>query len=183
MSSRIAYFYWIGVGDFVKFGRYPQTAEGEIRPVEWMVLSKDYIYGRMLLISRYGLDEKRFDGSSKNWDNSEIRQWLNNEFYYNTFSIEEMDLIISSHQDNVFLLSEEEADKYFSNNDARKCKPTSYAKANGAYDTYGYCWWWLRDPSDIGFSEEAVNCINDRGKFTSRSCNSSNSVRPALWIG
>ena len=67
------------VGNYVKFGRYPQTKEGEVRPVEWQVLARED--NKALVISRYGLDAKRFDVSSNNWDNSEIRKWLNGEFY------------------------------------------------------------------------------------------------------
>ena len=41
------------VGDFVKFGCYPQTVKGEVRPVEWQVLAREN--NRALVLSRYGL--------------------------------------------------------------------------------------------------------------------------------
>ena len=61
------------VGDFVEFGRYPQTAEGEILPIEWQVLYKDEANNLMLVISHYGLDAKSFNKMSTNnyynsWD-------------------------------------------------------------------------------------------------------------------
>ena len=37
-----------------------------------------------------------------------------------------------------------EAEKYFADDDARKCKPTSYAKAKGAWTGDNGCgFWWL----------------------------------------
>ena len=168
------------VGDFVKFGRYPQESGSESQPVEWQVLSKEN--GQMLVISRYGLDLRRFDGSSKNWGNSEIRKWLNGEFYNGSFAAEEKALIKSFNQDNVFLLSREEAEKYFVDDDARRCKPTSYAKANGALTgKNGYCIWWLRSPSsDDSNGVYFVFC--DGGVYDFYVSDDIHCARPALWI-
>ena len=51
-------------------------------PVEWRVLDKKD--GEILLLSEYGLDILPFDDSGSGsiiWENSSIRNWLNNEFY------------------------------------------------------------------------------------------------------
>ena len=164
----------------------------------------------MLVISRYGLDAKRFDGSSNNWSggrvgsggysfwrsvadlygvdrgseirSSEIRKWLNGEFYNGSFAAEEKALIKSFNQDNVFLLSKEEVEKYFANKDARKCKATAYAKAKGAsVNNDGYCWWWLR--SAIPRDSNLVYYVSNDGVIYSLDvCGNCGSVRPALWI-
>ena len=47
------------VVDIVKFGNYQQTANGNIQPIEWQVLAKEE--NKMLLLSKYCLDCKRFD--------------------------------------------------------------------------------------------------------------------------
>ena len=168
------------VGDFVKFGRYPQESGNEPQPVEWQVLSKEN--GQMLVISRYGLDSRRFDGSSNNWGNSKIRKWLNGEFYNGSFFYEEKARIKSFNQDNVFLLSEKEAERYFANRDARKCKPTSYAKAKGAWKIDDYCWWWLRSPypnfSKFVYSVNFGGVIDDNFLVNNKSL----CARPALWV-
>ena len=174
---------WINLeSDFIKFGRYPQESGNESQPVEWQVLSKEN--GQMLVISRYGLDAKRFDGSSNNWGNSEIRKWLNSEFYTGSFTAEEKARIISFNQDNVFLLSYEEAEKYFSDDDARKCKPTSYAKAEGAWTADNGCGnWWLRSPNPASSNNVyIVRYVGDFGFYNNGVNISSGSVRPALWI-
>ena len=173
------------VGDYVKFGNYPQTSNGQNQPIEWQVLSIEN--NKMLVISRYGLDAKRFDDSN-NWANSEVRQWLNGEFYNKVFSEQEKKSINLSNlldvgtTDNVFLFSKDEAGKYFSNNEARKCKPTEYAKKNGADVRNGYIWWWLRSP-DPDFSSN-VYSVNYVGSIIyGNGVNYADVVvRPALWI-
>ena len=192
------------VGDYVKFGNYPQTSSGGVQPIEWQVLSREN--NKMLVISKYGLEARRFDSSSNNWENSEIRQWLNGEFYNKAFSENEKKLIrnsgistkkvyrggflgfgkkeeLSYTDDYIFLLSEEEAEKYFVNNEARKCKATEYAVKNGAYVAdNGYSWWWLRSPNfNYGNSVYYVNgdgdVLNDCYVISSYLL-----ARPALWI-
>ncbi len=175
------------VGDFIKFGNYSQTSNGQNQPIEWQVLAIEN--GKMLVISRYGLDAKRFDSSSNVWKNSEIRKWLNGEFYNKAFNEKEKKSINLSNlsdvvtSDNVFLLSEGEARKYFSNNEAIKCEPTEYAVKNGAWkDDSGFGYYCLRSPYP-NFSN-CVYCVNYDGDFDDY-CYVSIAdvvVRPALFI-
>ena len=79
----------IELGEHVMYGSY----QGE--PVEWRVLDKKD--GEILLLSEYGLDILPFDDSGSGsiiWENSSIRNWLNNEFYNSTFSKEEQENIL-----------------------------------------------------------------------------------------
>ena len=176
------------VGDYVKFGNYPQTEKGDIQSIEWQVLSREG--NKVLVISRYGLDAKRFDEDSNNWANSEIRKWLNGEFYSKAFTDQEKKSIKSSNlpdvgtSDNLFLLSVKELEKYFANNNERLCKATDYAKNNGAYvwDQNGCSWWWLRSPNpDVSSYVYYVlsDGIFDCYKYV---YNDNFLVRPALWI-
>ena len=180
------------VGDVVKFGNYPQTSNGQNQPIEWQVLSKKN--NRMLVISRYGLDAKRFDSSSTNWWNSEIRNWLNGDFYNKAFTDQEKKSINLSNlsdvgtSDNVFFLSYDEAKKkkYFANDEARKCKATEYAVKNSAYVSgNGYSSWWLRSRY-LGiyygvYSVDIDGDIHISYSYVSGS-NRNLLVRPALWI-
>ena len=78
-------------GEHVMYG----SSQGE--PVEWRVLDKKD--GEILLLSEYGLDILPFDDSGSGsiiWENSSIRNWLNNEFYNSTFSKEEQENILVS---------------------------------------------------------------------------------------
>ena len=168
------------VGDMVKFGRYPQTADGEVQDIEWRVLAVED--GRVLAISRYGLDAKRFDDDSNDWESSEICGWLNGEFYEDSFNDDEKGIISSSDPGKVFLLSRDEADGYFSSDEDRRCAPTDYARANGAYEKNGCCWWWLRSPDPI--SSDIVYCVGISGGVFLDSFfeHDNGSARPALWI-
>ena len=121
-------------------GNYPQGANGEVEPIEWLVL--DVKDGKALLISRYGLDAHCFDaGHYHGWDKSEIREWLNSTFLNTAFTDKEQEGIVtttvktgnnahwvafakkkgwyydsvdggSDTQDKIFLLSLEEAMEY-----------------------------------------------------------------------
>ena len=190
------------VGDYVFFGAYEQdnnTSNGK-EDVEWLVLEiKD---GKTLVISQYALDCKQYNTSFTDvtWETCTLRKWLNNDFINAAFSADEKAMIPTitvsadknpeystnpgnATQDRVFLLSITEANKYFSSDSARQCKPTDYAVANGAWESNsGICWWWLRSP---GYSQgRAANVysggdgygdgdwVNDDGY----------AVRPALWI-
>ena len=86
-------------------------------------------------------------------------------------------------QDQVFLLSITEANKYFISGSARQCKPTNYAVANGAWERDGgNCWWWLRSP---GGSQNYAACVSDGGvvlEFGYFVYYDDRAVRPALWI-
>ncbi len=183
----------VKVGDYIKFGNYPQTSSGGVQPIEWQVLSIEN--NKMLVISRYGLDAKRFDSSSNNWANSEIRKWLNGDFHNKAFTDQEKKSINLSNlsdvgtTDNVFFLSYGEAKKYFSNNEFRLCKATDYAKKNGAWvavSSYssnpGCGFWWLRSPYPDNSCR--VYVVYSDGDFDRCSDVSSddNLVRLALWI-
>ena len=173
------------VGDYVEFGNYPQTVNGDIQPIEWQVLAKEN--NKMLVISRYGLEAKRFDGGSNSWKNSEIRKWLNGDFYNKAFTDQEKNSVSSFNGDNVFLLSKEEAEKYFANSDARKCKATDYvenAEKNciKANNDDGCRFWWLRSP--LPGSDNNVYVVNNDGDIDYCHVNSNlcGVVRLALWI-
>ena len=166
-------------GDIVKFGRYPKTASGGVEDIEWQVLSVEG--GKVLAISRYGLDAKPFDDDSNDWEKSEIRKWLNGEFYEDSFNEDEKGIIYSSDPGKVFLLSKDEAEGYFSSKGDRRCEPTEYAIANGALEYEGYGYWWLRSP--YPYSSIFVYCVRDDGVICYFYVNGSNgSARPALWI-
>ena len=190
-------------GDTIIFGSYEQdnnTSNGK-EDVEWRVLEiKD---GKALVISRYALDCQQYNTSYTNvtWETCTLRKWLNNDFLGSAFTTDEKAIIPTvtvsadenpdyitnpgnATQDQVFLLSVTEANKYFSSDSARQCKPTEYVVAGGVYvnSTNDNCCWWLRTP---GFAKNNVAVIVDNGSVgnTGRSVSiGTYAVRPALWI-
>ena len=188
-------------GDYVFFGTYEQdnnTSNGK-EDVEWLVLEvKD---GKALVVSKYALDCKQYNTSSTDvtWETCTLRKWLNNDFINAAFSGYEKAMIPTvtvsadknpnnstnpgnATQDQVFLLSITEANKYFGSDSARQCKPTDYAVANGTWESgSGNCWWWLRSPGVIqGYAAH----VYDDGDVYENGNNviGDIAVRPALWI-
>ena len=190
------------VGDVVCFGTYEQdndTSDGA-EAIEWQVLVKEN--NRILVISKYGLDCQQYNASNNGvtWEDCTLRTWLNKTFFKNAFSVKEQAAIAqttvtadenpkfdtdpgNATTDRVFLLSINEANKYFSSDSARQCEPTAYAVAKGAYvGDSGNCWWWLRSPGDNRVHATGVS-IGGLVSCYGGSVGSDNGcVRPALWI-
>ena len=192
----------IKVGSHINFGAYEQdnnTSNGK-EDVEWLVLEiKD---GKALVISKYALDCKQYNTSYTDvtWETSTLRKWLNNDFLNSAFSANEKAMIPTvtvsadnnpdystipgnATQDQVFLLSITEANKYFSSDNARQCKPTDYAVANGAWEsTSGNCGWWLRSPGGSQHGAAGVYYDGDVYETGGFVLEDDRAVRPALWI-
>ena len=78
------------IGDIVQMGTYEQDGDPETEdPICWDVLDKDG--DAMLLISHDVIAYQRFSDSFKCviWEDSQIRSWLNQEFYAEAFDEEE----------------------------------------------------------------------------------------------
>jgi len=196
------------VGDTITFGNYEQdnnTSNGK-EAIEWTVLEKNGM--SLLLVSKQALDCQPYNTSNTEvtWENCSLRKWMNGTFLNNAFSAEEQAQIQSTNvsadknpdystnpgnatTDKVFLLSITEVEKYFTSNEDRKCVPTAYAIAQGAWTSDSYpkggkatCWWWLRSP---GYSQcDAAGVFNGGWvDFSGSSVNyGTGCVRPALWI-
>lgn len=197
------------VGDTITFGAYEQdnnTSNGK-EAIEWTVLDKDGM--SLLLISKQALDCQQYNTSYTDvtWESCSLRKWMNGTFLNKAFNAEEQAQIqnttVSADKnpeyntnpgnattDKVFLLSINEVEKYFNSDEARKCAPTAYAKAQGAYTSDIYktasgaatCWWWLRSP---GLYQNYAASVNNHGSvlYIGNTVNYGNdAVRPALWI-
>ena len=132
------------IGDIVQMGTYEQDGDAETEdPICWDVLDKDG--NAVLLISHDVIAYQRFSDNLKCviWEDSEIRTWLNQEFYAEAFdeteqaSIRETTLEnpstvgFAAHvdpsgdvqvresrpdtKDKIFLLSWKEAEQYYGN--------------------------------------------------------------------
>lgn len=132
------------IGDIVQMGTYEQDGDAETEdPICWDVLDKDG--DAVLLISHDVIAYQRFSDSFKCviWEDSQIRTWLNQEFYAEAFdeteqaSIRETTLEnpstvgFAAHvdpsgdvqvresrpdtKDKIFLLSWKEAEQYYGN--------------------------------------------------------------------
>lgn len=73
------------------------------KKIKWMVLSRDNV--ALYVITTENLCVRNFDSRSNEWSNSEIRKWLNDDFYNSAFSTDEKVNILSVNSDKITLLS------------------------------------------------------------------------------
>ncbi|MCM1246410.1 MAG: DUF6273 domain-containing protein [Roseburia sp.] len=176
------------------FGHYEQdygSLDGK-EDIEWTVLERKG--NSVLLISTYILAKKRYYPLNKKtvtWRDCSLRKWLNENFYQKAFDESERGKIIETElnntdekntRDSVFLLSEDEVEKYMkSEGDRKACY----------YNGFGFVTWgWLLrgertferwdttgnyayNASMVNYYGEAMSYGDAKGK---------KGVRPALWL-
>lgn len=155
------------IGDTIEFGSYYINDSDKKEPIEWIIIDKNEEIKTELLISKYALERKKYNDvyASTTWQKSDIRKWLNSEFYSEAFENVGAKFMLSSPVDNhknpdyktaeanvtydkVFLPSYDEIKKYIKG-DQLRCKPTKHFKDVGGYvDKYGYVDWWSRTAGD-----------------------------------
>ena len=170
-------------GDEVEYGSY-------LGNTTWKVLKKEE--GKALLLAKDAIRYAPYNNESEDitWETCSLRTWLNDTYLNCAFNEEERKQIVKTNVENednpeygteggadtgdlVFLLSIEEAEEYFTDEDSR------IAEYFG--DTEG-CWWWLRSP---GFACDIAAYVNSDGSvsyYGLRVYNITGAVRPALWV-
>lgn len=180
-------------GDFVIFGIYASEE------IEWQVLDRKN--DKILIISKKIIECKQYNDeyTDTTWEKCSLRTWLNDDFYKTAFDENEKSSIQTTTvvnkdnelfntkggndtKDKIFLLSIDEANKYFTSAAERKCQGTNYAKSNGLkVNDYGENEWWLRSP---GIDQDYATIV-EGGAVRSAGTdviNIGRGVRPAMWI-
>lgn len=199
----------ISSGGTMTFGHYEQDDNPDNGPeaIEWIVL--DVRDGNALLISKYGLDVRKYNNEiysgNITWETCSLREWLNTDFFSSAFSGNEQPAVIRSSVDNspsqghkswnqqsgndttdrLFLLSVSEFSHYFldgGNYSDRIAELTPYAMAKGAESGSGANTgtWWLRSPGAYTFSAAYVDSIG-----ALRECRADYPgyvIRPVMWV-
>ena len=195
------------VGDYISFGKfYDINDKNKIEriPVIWKVLDK--VDGYSLLISKDIIKSMPYNTFwiPTNWKESNLRFWLNHDFYDLTFNDEEKQLIKQVELDNtgnkayniscdyktldkVFLLSIEEVKKYDTNNRNYIAVGTKYAKQYGLWvskyaTSVGYSVWWLRSPGKTAASAAIIHADGSLGLSGDGVATHGNGVRPCIWV-
>lgn len=162
---------WSAAPEYVpEFDDGTEIYEGEtywfkVEPIEWLIRRNSYSDGGYYLLSKYSLDARAFHSSNEsrvidektvyanNYQYSDIRAWLNGEFYSKAFSLDAScvcDVTIDNSKsttnnnkgsyycentkDHVFLPSYKEVSTYdygFSGDDSRRAITTDYSRAIG----------------------------------------------------
>jgi hypothetical protein len=167
-------------GDTFTFGSFRG------KDIEWLVL--DVQDDKALVISKDIIDVRAYNEIQENttWEQCDLRQWLNNDFYTQALGSAARSRIAKTYvsnpdnpkyrtdggndtQDYIFLLSVDEAERYFSSDSAR----VAY------YDGRTY-WWWLRSPGRSGYY--AAYVFSDGRVHAGGGSVDGGGVRPALWL-
>ena len=197
-----------------------QTYYFKVEPIVWNVLQDLSYTNRLFVVSDSPLDIHNFrahDGrvtpyAKSNYEHSDIRVWLNDEFYYKAFSDLERKFIgltlvnngaettrdpdnqytCNNTYDRVFLLSYQDVVKnvnngfpedWYQTSVARKKIPNDYLKVRGQTDIEGIKWW-TRSP----YNSANISFVNYDGSLMSSgylaqgSFDSSFCVLPALVL-
>ena len=214
------------VGSIIKFGHYEQDgneSNGK-EPIEWIVLEKKKD-GSLFVISKLCLEHKAFEEEENRatWETCSLRKWLNGTFMDIAFDATEKNKIATTAltnnkhpfygtpsgrntKDKVFLLSVDEAMKFFASSDGthddifkesekRAAKPTQYQINDGKLWMHksgsewyiGNCSWLLRTSDGSGYGGEynnnAVATVNEKGAINGTHISWSYfGIRPAMVI-
>ena len=175
----------------------------KVEPIKWKILSATE--GDLFVISEKSLAYMYYDGSSNNYKNSSVRNWLINSFFNEAFYYDDSKVKLTAvdnsvastgHEsnpyvcettyDHVFLLSRVEASKAaygFTDNASRLGIPSDLVsdQARIHEDTTGVTAWWLRSPYyTVGYSGY---CVYSQGAVQTHSVGTMRmGIRPALHL-
>ena len=199
----------VQAGDTVIFGKYEQDADEKngAEPVEWLVLQVQG--GRAMLISCRALEKRAFESDRfkepLTWENCELREWLNGDFFSAAFSAEEQAAIPTvkvncaaedglgwspeqgnDTQDRVYLLSLTEARNLFTDDEARMCIATDHSYGWGYPKQYTLdgkytIFWWTRSIEGEYAGRITLNGDYDNSNVPDKVTNG-NWVRPVIWV-
>ena len=150
--------------------------------IKWDVI--DIQDDKALIISKSLLRNLPFNYVAERpylWEKCSMRGWLNNDFLNKYFNESERELIQISRNENnsvkgfddeiteghvtddyLFLLSEDEANRYYSNDSERRCEN---------------CRWLLRTTDNY-----TIKCVDYDGQIKYAEPDGYEGVRPAMWI-
>ena len=194
--------YWPGAEDSYSYqddnGYYANTIYWfKYEPVEWEIIMEEdgtaLIICEMVIDSQeyyHSYNEKTINGKTvypNNYAESNIRAWLNDNFYNTAFTDLQKQIILTTEvdnsktstnnsviicentNDNLFLLSYREL-SFTAYNITRTKSPTDYAKAQGCRtSSNGYADWWSRSPSSYyylyssDFNSRAITYVTADG--------------------
>ena len=178
--------------DMIEFGSYVQN-ESSPEHIEWIVLENTR--NNVRLLSYDALDCVPYNKIKKeiSWENSYIRQWLNDTFLKKAFSEDEQEMLIytsneaigsAATEDRVYLLSCDEYSTYLNNTSFKSAVPTNYAKKQGAKTGFlsVNTKWWLRDSGSSATKAAAVHPNGSLDKSGEDVDQKTRGVRPAINI-
>ena len=127
----------IDVNDIVYFGKHYKFADGKGKsPIEWQVIDVDIDKKRAYLLSTKMIDAKPYiegSGTPMEWRDSYLRNWLNGDFYNDSFTNSEKNAI-----KQVTRTHEDVGQKFLDTNYNKEIDSTDYVSLLSSTDTLKY---------------------------------------------
>lgn len=180
----------IAVGTEMEFGKYQLSNDtsSDKKPIEWTVIAREE--NKILLLSKQVLAFSSYANAKRStWDQSIIREWLNNTLINTAFNDQEQQAmairtVIAERSgagklthDKLFLLSQIEIEKYIPDSNSRFTSPKDYS----ADQSTESCVWWLRSSAN---GSRYADVVNTQGEVDHAGVDTKEliGVRPALWL-
>ena len=158
----------------------------KVQPIKWRILTESD--GNALILCDMVIDCHRYDDNKyiKSYENSEIREWLLQEFYNKTFTNLQKQIVQTIKQDEVFILSSGELKTHLNSQESRASWfVTDYARATGTElssgTNYAYSWLTSSLVSDYNSRPYTVFANGNILDYHSTT-NDAEGVVPAMWI-
>lgn len=159
-----------------------------MEPILWKVL-QDNGSNNYILISNDVIDAYYFDLDNNEYEESDLREYLNNNFYNYAFDTNEKNSInsskIDSLEDKIYCLSTNEYNTF--KPITSKSNPTDYSIANGVYVNNGYSTYLLR--TKVEGTTKNIYKVDDTGLININGTNSTyygisaySGIRPVMKI-
>ena len=147
----------------------------ENKPIEWIVLKEEESCQLLITKTKIGRKYTFNNRNNSRWDISDIRIFLNDEFFNNAFNSDEKKMVINAYlelpnqtKDNVFILSFDEAKSLIGSDDEYGCNKQC---------SENWCCWYRSSYSStevyIGYPNICSCHPNANRTFA---------LRPAMWI-
>ena len=147
---------------------------------DWRVL--DRVDNKALVISSIVLEERKYSDAASTWKDSDLRAYLNGDFYNKVFDDREKQFIVEYNGDKVFVLSYDEAKKYFT----EESDGDSIDRLATNLDKLSYKLGWRLRTDKKTDRPQYVNgtsgYINETTPSDGHDCTYLLGIRPAMWI-
>ena len=139
---------------------------------DWRVL--DRVDNKALLISSKVIEDHIYSYEASSWKDSDLKSYLNGDFYSKRFTDTEKKYIVDEGYGKVFVLSVDEVNKYFANNEIDR-SGTDLQGSN-------YQGWWLRSDTVPTYSSFVSNAGAVHSEDKQIPFNETYGVRPVIWV-
>lgn len=196
--------YQFVVGEKISFGRYAFEEDGTQGSLEWEILEvrKD----KILLWSTMCIDvyPYNFQRNKKcDWYQSDLRKYVRDKIFINAFNDQEKTAILTTeiepsynpHSklcngmeetfDKIFILSDEEFDRYHLKITQLKGIATPYAIKQGIYcstKSNDCAYYWIRTPGSSSETQMFIGKDGQRNVSGNYVDITSRGIRPAVWV-